>query len=166
MTGVRPMMPADWPEVERIYAEGIATGHATFEAEPPRWEAFDQGKVRSPRLVATDGTGAVIGWAAGSPISTRAVYRGVIEHSLYISEAVRGRGVGGRLLGSFIDAADEAGFWTIPSSRFPENVASLRLHRRHGFRIVGIRERIAQMSYGPLAGSWRDTVLIERRRST
>ncbi len=156
------MAAADWPAVARIYAEGIATGHATFEAEPPSWERFDAGRLPRPRLVA-DRDGEVLGWIAASPISAREVYRGVIEHSIYVAAAARGAGVGGRLLGAFIAAADALGIWTIQSSIFPENAASLRLHEAHGFRVVGTRERIALMGYGPLAGSWRDTVLIERR---
>lgn len=161
---IRPLTPADWPAVEGIYREGIATGHATFEAEPPSWEAFDAGKLPGLRLVATDADGAVEGWAAASPVSARPVYRGVVEHSVYIAAAARGRGIGGALLGAFIAAADAAGIWTIQSSIFPENTASLRLHEHHGFRTVGTRERIALMGHGPLAGVWRDTVLIERRR--
>jgi phosphinothricin acetyltransferase len=161
--GIRPMTSADWPAVERIYAEGIATGHATFEAEPPTWEAFDGGKLADLRLVATDEHGQVTGWAAASPVSARAVYRGVIEHSIYIAGTARGHGAGSRLLGAFLTASDEAGVWTVQSSIFRENTPSLRLHERHGFRVVGTRERIALMSYGPLAGSWRDTILIERR---
>lgn len=161
---IRPMVAADWPAVDRIYAEGIATGHATFEAESPGWETFDAGKIPSPRLVATDDTGAVVGWAAASLVSARSVYCGVVEHSIYVADSARGHGVGGRLLAAFINAADEADIWTIQSSLFPENTASLRLHQQHGFRTVGTRERIALMSYGPLAGIWRDTVLIERRR--
>lgn len=162
--GVRPMIPTDWADVQRIYWEGITTGHATFEAEPPGWEAFNAGKVPAPRLVAIDEEGVVIGWAAASRVSARPVYWGVVEHSVYVAEAVRGRGVGGRLLAAFIDTAHEAGIWTIQSSLFPENTASLRLHHQHGFRTVGTRERIALMTYGPLSGTWRDTVLIEHRR--
>jgi len=163
-TGIRLMNPTDWPAVERIYAEGIATGHATFETEPPSWAAFDAGRLAVPRLVATDLYCQVIGWAAASPVSARPVYRGVVEHSVYVADAARGQGVGGRLLEAFVTAADGAGIWTIQSSLFPENAASLGLHQRHGFRVVGTRERIALMTYGPLAGTWRDTVLIERRR--
>lgn len=161
---VRPMSPEDWPAIERIYTEGIATGHATFEPDPPTWEAFDASKLPELRLVATDENSQVIGWAAASPVSSRPVYRGVIEHSIYIADAARGHGAGGRLLGAFLAAVDEADVWTVQSSIFPENTASLHLHEHHGFRIVGTRERIALMTYGPLAGTWRDTVLIERRR--
>ncbi|MFZ1410568.1 MAG: N-acetyltransferase family protein [Micropruina sp.] len=165
MSRTRPLEPGDWPAVERIYREGIATGHATFEAEPPSWEAFDAGRIPDLRLVAIDRDGVVAGWAAASLVSSRSVYRGVIEHSVYLADAARGQGLGGSLLQAFIDAADEAGIWTIQASVMPENTASLRLHERHGFRTVGTRERIALMSYGPLAGVWRDTVLIERRRA-
>ena len=106
----------------------------------------------------------MLGWAAASPVSTRAAYRGVIEHSVYVHRDARGRGAGRRLLDAFVAASDRAGFWTIQSSIFPENTASLALHDRAGFRRVGIRERIAQMTYGPEADRWRDTILIERRR--
>lgn len=163
MTAIRPMTPEDWAAVETIYSHGIATGHATFEAEPPTWEAFDEGKLDVGRLVAVDGE-QILGWAALSKVSTRPVYRGVVEHSVYIAAAARGRGVGSILLAALISAADDAELWTIQSSIFPENTASLALHDRAGFRRVGIRERIAQMTYGPEAGRWRDTILIERRR--
>lgn len=159
---VRPMRPEDWGRVEGIYRAGIATGHATFEPAPPTWEGFDDTRRRDLRLVAVvDGT--VLGWAAASPTSTRAVYRGVVEHSVYVDTAAQGRGVGAALVGALCARADELGYWTIQSSIFPENVGSLRLHERLGFRTVGTRERIALMTYGPLAGQWRDTVLVERR---
>ncbi|MER7796580.1 N-acetyltransferase family protein [Microbacterium sp. NPDC096154] len=159
------MTPDDWPAVERIFREGIATGEATFEIATPSWQAFDAGKVDDPRLVAEDDEGAVLGWAAASQVSSREAYRGVIEHSIYIADAARGRGVGRILLSAFVSAADAAGFWTIQSSIFPENEASLRLHEGAGFRQVGRRERIAQSRLGPRAGQWRDTILIERRRA-
>ncbi|MFB2599940.1 N-acetyltransferase family protein [Herbiconiux sp. P17] len=165
MTGplIRPLDAADWPAVEAIYREGIATGNATFESEPPDWAAFDEGKIAEPRLVATTAGGTVIGWAAASPVSTREVYRGVIEHSVYVAEAARGAGVGRGLLDAFVVAAEAAGYWTIQSSVFAENVASLELHGRAGFRVVGTRRAIARMGSGPWAGQWRDTVLIEWR---
>ncbi|PPF41027.1 GNAT family N-acetyltransferase [Rathayibacter sp. AY1A3] len=163
MTAIRTMLPEDWAAVETIYREGIATGHATFEAEPPTWETFDAGKLDVGRLVAVDGD-QVLGWVALSPVSSRPVYCGVVEHSVYIASFARGRGIGAELLQALIDAADAAEPWTIQSSIFPENTASLALHDRAGFRRVGTRERIALMSYGPAAGSWRDTILIERRR--
>ena len=165
MAGIRQMDAADWPGVEHIFAEGIAGGEATFEIETPTWEAFDAGKLRTPRLVATDSSDAVIGWVAASLVSSRAVYRGVVEHSVYVRDDARGHGVGSALLDAFVAAADRAGIWMIQSSIFPENVPSLRLHERAGFRVVGRRERIARSRLGPHTGQWRDTVLIERRSS-
>ncbi|PFG69071.1 phosphinothricin acetyltransferase [Propionibacteriaceae bacterium ES.041] len=160
----RPMTPADWPAVEDIYRAGIATGHATFEAAPPPgWDAFAAAKRPDLMLVAVDGEGKVLGWAAAGPVSTRPVYRGVVEHSVYVAPDAAGHGVGSRLLSDFLDLADRSGVWTVQSSIFPENAASLKLHQRAGFRVVGCRERIGLMPYGPLAGQWRDTVLIERR---
>ncbi|MFF2487279.1 GNAT family N-acetyltransferase [Microbacterium sp. NPDC058062] len=157
------MTAADWPRVEEIFAAGIAGGEATFETTTPTWEQFDAGKVLDARLVAVDDTDTVIGWAAASPVSARAVYRGVIEHSVYIDPAHHGKGIGRLLLDAFIDAAESAGYWTIQSSIFPENTTSLRLHERAGFRIVGRRERIARSQLGPHGGQWRDTVVVERR---
>ena len=158
---IRPMLATDWPAVASIYAEGIATGNATFEDAVPSWGQFDASRLASPRLVFDDG--AVRGWAAVSPTSTREVYRGVVEHSVYVAASARGRGVGAALLDALVEEAAASGIWTIQSSVFPENVASLALHAAHGFRTIGTRERIALMGYGPFAGAWRDTVLIERR---
>lgn len=160
---IRPMQPEDWPEVEAIYRDGIDAGNATFEADPPTWEAFDAGKVTDVRLVATDENGVVLGWAAASPVSSRDVYRGVIEHSVYVAAAAQGRGIGRQLLVAFLEEADAAGYWMVQSSIFPENTASITLHERAGFRVVGRREAIALMTYGPHAGTWRDTVLVEWR---
>ena len=166
MTDVRTMTASDWPAVEEIYAQGIEDGEATFEVATPTWQAFDAGKLPSLRFVAADGAGGVLGWIAASPVSSRPAYRGVVEHSVYIDRGARGRGVGRRLLDVFIDAAEDAGVWTIQSSIFPENVASFRLHEAAGFRVVGRRERIARSGTGPHAGAWRDTLLIERRSKT
>lgn len=163
MTSIRPMTAADWPQVEEIFAAGIAEGEATFETRTPTWAQFDAGKVPDPRIVAVGDAGDVVGWAAASPISSREVYRGVIEHSVYVAPTARGKGIGALLLIAFVEAADDAGYWTIQSSVFPENIASLRLHERAGFRVVGRRERIACSTLGPHAGRWRDTILIERR---
>lgn len=165
MIGVRAMTQADWPDVERIFAQGILTGAATFESTTPTWDEFDRAKLSAPRLVADDG-GRVVGWVAASRVSARPAYAGVIEHSVYVDEAHRGRGVGALLLAAFVADADAAGFWTIQSSIFPENEASMRLHERFGFRVVGRRERIARSAAGPHAGQWRDTVLVERRSRT
>lgn len=159
---IRPMTADDWAAVERIYREGIATGNATFEAEPPSWEEFDREKVAEPRLVATE-EGIVVGWAAASRVSSRCVYEGVIEHSVYVGETVRGGGVGAELLEAFLAAADATGIWTVQSGVFPENEASLALHRKLGFRDVGTRERVGRMTYGPFAGCWRDVIMIEHR---
>jgi L-amino acid N-acyltransferase YncA len=159
----RSMTAEDWPTVKAIYRAGIDTGNATFESDPPEWESFDTGKLHTGRLVAVDHDNTAIGWVAASPVSARDVYRGVVEHSVYVSGAAAGKGVGLRLVQAFIVEADLAGIWMIQSSIFPENTASLAVHQRAGFRTVGHRERIARMTYGPYAGQWRDTVLVERR---
>lgn len=159
---IRPMIAANWPSVEAIYRDGIATGNATFETEPPTWEAFDAGKLAEHRFVAVDGD-EVLGWVTASPTSTRPVYRGVVEHSVYVAAAARRRGVGGILLDALIVSTEAAGIWTIQSGIFPENSASRSLHARHGFRELGTRERVGLMMSGPWAGQWRDNVLIERR---
>ncbi|HEX5730225.1 N-acetyltransferase family protein [Microbacterium sp.] len=163
VTTIRSMTAADWTAVEEIYRHGIEDGEATFETQTPTWEAFDSGKLPEPRLVALEEDGAVVGWAAASPVSARYAYRGVIEHSVYIRRDARGQGLGRLLLDAFVTAADEAGLWTIQSSIFPENTASLRVHESAGFRVIGTRERIARSALGAHAGQWRDTVLIERR---
>jgi phosphinothricin acetyltransferase len=154
---VRAMTAEDWPAVEAIYAEGIATGHATFETTTPSWDEFDRGRHRDHRFVAVEG-GDVLGWAALSPTSSRPCYAGVAEHSVYVASAARGRGVGSVLMEALLESADAGGIWTVQTSIFPENEASLALHKRVGFRVVGRRERIAQLD-----GAWRDTLLLERR---
>jgi L-amino acid N-acyltransferase YncA len=151
------MTEDDWPAVEAIYAEGIATGEATFETTPPSFAEFDAGRLREHRFVAVEGE-QVIGWVALSPTSSRACYAGVAEHSVYVTERARSRGVGLALMQALLASADAAAIWTIQTSVFPENEASLALHERVGFRVVGRRERIAQLD-----GVWRDTVLLERR---
>ena len=163
VTGIRTMTASDWSAVEEIYRQGIDDGEATFEAQTPTWDAFDGGRLAAPRLVAGDDSGRVLGWAAASPVSNRAAYRGVIEHSVYVHREARGRGLGRLLLDAFVTASDQAGFWMIQASVFPENAASLRMHEAAGFRVVGTRERIARSLQGRHAGQWRDTVLIERR---
>jgi len=147
----------DWPAVEAIYAEGIATGHATFETAAPGWDEFDRGRHCEHRFVAVE-SGVVVGWAALSPTSARACYAGVAEHSVYVTESARGRGVGRALMNALVESADASGIWTIQTSIFPDNEASVALHERLGFRVVGRRERIAQLN-----GVWRDTLLLERR---
>ncbi len=154
---LRAMRESDWPRVAAIWAEGIATGQATFETEPPTWRDFDAGRHPEGRLVAeTDGT--VVGWAALAPVSSRACYAGIAENSVYVAAAARGKGVGTQLMDALVAAARRAGIWTIQTSVFPENEASLALHARAGFRIVGRRERIAKLD-----GVWRDTLLLELR---
>ncbi|GAA1944836.1 GNAT family N-acetyltransferase [Microbacterium deminutum] len=165
MIRLREMTSADWPAVESIYAQGIEDGEATFETTTPSWDAFDAGKIPGLRFVGIDDQNSVVGWVAASAISSRAAYRGVVEHSVYVERNARGSGIGRLLLDAFIGAAEEAGIWTIQSSIFPENTASLRLHQAAGFRIVGRRERIARSGAGPHSGQWRDTILIERRSS-
>ena len=157
MPEIRPLAQEDWPAVEAIHAEGIATGQATFETAPPSWEEFDASRLRDHRLVAVE-DGEVVGWAALSPTSSRECYAGVVEHSVYVAESVRGRGVGRALMEALIAGADAAGLWTIQTSIFPENGASVALHERVGFRVVGRRYRIAKLN-----GVWRDTLLLERR---
>lgn len=159
---VVPMLPAHWPFVERIYAAGIATGHATFEERPPTWEEFDAVKLPEQRLVALEGD-TVLGWVAASAVSERCVYAGVVEHSVYVDPAVQGRGLGRMLLEALAASTEAAGIWTIQSGVFPENPASLAVHLAAGFRVVGRRERVGRMTYGPMAGSWRDVLMIERR---
>jgi L-amino acid N-acyltransferase YncA len=154
---VRELRPGDWPEVARIYREGIATGNATFETDVPSWEAWDDSHLAEHRLVA-DEDGQVVGWIALAPVSERPCYAGVAEISVYVADAARGEGVGSKLLAALVESAERDAIWTLQTSVFPENEASLALLRRFGFRTVGTRERIGQ-----LHGVWRDTVLVERR---
>jgi L-amino acid N-acyltransferase YncA len=154
---IRVMVPTDWPRVRSIYAAGIASGNATFETEPPQWDAFDVGHLSDLRLVATDGD-EVIGWAAASPVSDRCAYAGVVENSVYVDPDFQGRGVGRLLLSALIAASEKAGIWTMQTGIFPENTASLALHEACGFRVVGRRERLGQ-----LGGVWRDVMFLERR---
>jgi L-amino acid N-acyltransferase YncA len=178
MIALRPMEPGDWTRVVAILAEGIATGNATFETTVPTWEAWDASHLREGRLLAEtrpaarasatrgSGTGSipaeshprVVGWAALAPVSSRCVYSGVAEVSVYVAASSRGRGVGRVLLHGLVEASERAGIWTLQAGIFPENEASRRLHLAEGFREVGRRERI-----GHLGGRWRDVVLLERR---
>lgn len=159
---INKMIPGDWDQVCLIYKEGIATGHATFEAEPLDWGKWNMTHLLDCRLVARDGD-AIIGWAALSPVSARRVYSGVAEVSLYIRAAKRHQGVGSALMAALIGASERTGIWTLQSGIFPENIASLALVKRHGFREVGRRERLGKMTHGPLAGIWRNVILLERR---
>ena len=162
MVEIRFMRAEDGPAVLAIYGGGIATGHASFQETVPAWEEWDAGHLECCRLVAQEG-GEVVGWAALSPVSSRKVYAGVGEVSIYLADGVRGRGVGDRLLGALIEASEQAGLWTLQAGIFPENAASIALHRKFGFRQVGVRERLGRMTHGPLAGEWRDVMLLERR---
>ena len=155
---IEPMRPEDWPAVRAIYLEGIATGNATFEQSAPEWEKWDAVHLPDARIVARSDAGDVLGWAALSGVSSRCVYAGVAEVSLYITERARGRGVGRQLMARLIADSEAQGIWTLQAGIFPENAASIALHERAGFRIVGRRERLGQMN-----GRWRDVVLMERR---
>jgi L-amino acid N-acyltransferase YncA len=158
MSGVllRDLRPDDWPAVRAIYEDGIRSGDATFETEPPSWEAWDAAH-SALRLVA-ERDGAVVGWAALFPVSDRCCYEGVGEVSVYVADAKRGAGVGRALLERLVERSEAAGYWTLTAGVFPENEASLRVHRACGFREVGVRERL-----GRLGGVWRDVLLLERR---
>lgn len=154
---INGMQPEHWPAVRHIYEEGIAGGHATFETNAPQWEQWHEAHLADCRLVALSDEQAV-GWAALSPVSRRAVYRGVAEVSVYVGDDWQGQGIGKRLLQNLIRASEDAGIWTLQAGLFPENEASLALHLSCGFRLVGRREKIAQHH-----GRWRDTLILERR---
>jgi L-amino acid N-acyltransferase YncA len=156
-TTIARLLPEHWPQVARIYADGIATGNATFETDVPGWEQWDAAHLAEHRFVAL-GAGEVVGWVAVAPVSERCVYGGVVENSVYVAETARGQGVGRRLLERLIASTEAAGIWTIQTGIFPENEGSVRLHERVGFEIVGRRKRL-----GKLHGVWRDVVLLERR---
>ncbi len=157
---IAPMTPTDWPQVRRIYAEGIATGDATLEREAPDWDHFDRSHRPDCRLVARDTrTGPVIGWVALTAYSARRVYSGVAWESVYVAEVARGRGVGRALLDAVIPAAEAAGFWTLLAGVMAENSASRALHTRAGFREVGVQRALGRDP----TGRWRDVVLLERR---
>ena len=158
MTEIRPLADTDWPAVLRIYAEGIATGNATFETEVPRRDVLEARWLPAHRWVA-EIAGVVVGWAAASSISTKSWFAGVAETAVYVAEHFHGRGIGRVLVRRQVEVADQGGLWTLQTSVFPENIVTLELHYAAGFRLVGVRERIARHH-----GVWRDTVLIERRR--
>ena len=153
------LLPGDWEAAAAIYRQGIATGNATFEQEAPAWTAWDRGHLPAPRLAARAAAGgALLGWAALSPVSGRCVYSGVAEVSVYVAAGARGQGIGRALLAALVAASEAAGIWTLQAGIFPENAASVTLHHRCGFRTVGRRERLGQMG-----GVWRDVLLLERR---
>jgi phosphinothricin acetyltransferase len=154
---VRDLGPGDWPEVSRIFGEGIATGNATFETEVPSWEEWHAAHLDEHRFVA-ERDGRVVGWIALAPVSSRRCYAGVAEVSAYVGEEARREGVGAELLAAVVESSERCGIWTLQTGVFPENEASLALLRRFGFRAVGTQERI-----GRLHRAWRDVVLLERR---
>ncbi len=162
---VRPMTQSDGDRVVEIYGLAIKSGHATFQDDPGTWESWDQGHLTECRLVACDDDGMVIGWAGLSGVSNRCVYRGVAEISVYVDPNYQGQGVGRSLLAALISSSEEHGIWSLEAGIFPENKASLALHHALGFETVGLKKRIGRMAYGPMAGQWRDVMLLQRRSS-
>lgn len=158
MIAIEKMRATDWPAVREIYLAGLETGHASFETSAPAREKWEAKYLPDFRLVARDKTGAVIGWAALTLVSNRRVYSGVAEVSVYVAPDARKVGVGETLLRALIEASERGGIWTLQSGVFPENEASIRLHKKCGFREVGRRERL-----GKRDGIWRDSLLLERR---
>ncbi len=158
-TRFRPLLAADWPAVADIYRQGIQTGDATFETEIPQWEDWDASRSADCRIVAEAPDAGIVGFAALSPASLRPVYAGVHEAMVYVSERVRGKGVGSGLLDALVKESERVGHWTLRAGIFPENLASLRMFKRLGFRVVGMQERLGRFH----DGRWRDVVLLERR---
>jgi L-amino acid N-acyltransferase YncA len=154
---VEKMKVEDWGGVRSIYREGIATGNATFETDVPEWQEWDRRHLGDCRFVARR-EGQVVGWGALSPVSSRCVYAGVAEVSIYVAASARGEGIGKTLLRTLIEESERQGIWTLQAGVFPENEASIALHKAWGFREVGYREKIGQMN-----GHWRDVILLERR---
>lgn len=154
------LLPAHWPSVKAIYEAGLATGNASFQISAPSWEEWDKAHLAHSRLVALDGN-TVSGWAALTPVSGRCVYAGVAEVSVYIDPAYQGQGIGKALLQTLITESETNGIWTLQAGIFPENIVSLRLHEKAGFRVIGTREKI-----GKMGNRWRDTVLLEKRSKT
>jgi len=158
---IRVMTADDARAVLAIYQAGMDAGNASFEHTAPTWEAFDAGRLPAHRHVAVDADGVILGWVAVSQVSAREVYAGVVEHSIYVDAAARGRGVGRALLDALVASTEAAGIWTIQSGIFPENTASRALHRAAGFREIGLRERIGR--HASQGNRWRDVVFVERR---
>lgn len=158
MITIRPLEPKDWPAVREIYAQGIATGDATLETSPPEWEVWDESHVSGLRYVAINDLDEIVGWAALTPVSGRCVYAGVAEVSVYIGSSFRGQKIGVLLLKHLIDQSEQSGYWTLQAGIFSENVASMTLHEKNGFRVIGYRENIGKMK-----GVWRSVNLLERR---
>ncbi|MEP6909748.1 MAG: N-acetyltransferase family protein [Actinomycetota bacterium] len=154
---IRALREADWPAVRAIYEQGIAGRNATFETAAPEWAAWDRSQLERHRLVAVE-DGRVVGWIAVHPVSSRPCYSGVVEHSVYVDSDAQGRGVGRALIERLIADTESAGIWTVQTGIFPENEASIAVHVKCGFRIVGTQERL-----GKLDGIWRDVLVLERR---
>lgn len=161
-TEIRSLEPEDWSAVAEIYRQGIASGHATFETRVPTWAEWDAARDPRCRLVAVDDAGGVTGFAVLSRASSRPVYAGVCEVMVYVAARVRGRGVGRALMDALVVASEDAGIWTLRAGIFPENEASIALHRAVGFRLVGHHERLGRFH----DGRWRDVVVLERRSDT
>ena len=156
---IKSMAAVDWEIVAEIYKQGIDTGNATFQREIPTWDAWNDGHLKKCRLIATI-KNEVAGWAALSPISERCVYAGVAEVSVYVSNKHKGKKIGSKLLEILIKESEKEQIWTLQAGIFPENIASISIHNKLGFRAVGFRERIGRLNY-----VWRDTILFERRSS-
>lgn len=154
---IRKLLTTDWDQVKMIYEKGIATGNATFQTSAPSWEEWDKSHLNNCRIVA-EIDGILTGWAALTPVSSRCVYAGVAEVSVYVDPAYFGKGIGLALLNELVALSEAEGLWTLQAGIFPENTASLRIHEKAGFRILGVREKIGKQN-----GIWRDTVLLERR---
>lgn len=157
---IRNLLPTDWDSVKSIYEKGIATGNATFQTSAPSWEEWDSSHLRTSRIVAEE-NGSLVGWAALTPVSSRCVYAGVAEVSVYVDPNQSGKGIGLSLLDELVALSEAEGIWTLQAGIFPENIGSLRIHEKAGFRTLGVREKIGKQN-----GVWRDTVLLERRSKT
>lgn len=151
------MLPQHWEAIKTIYEEGIATGNATFQTAAPSWQEWDNTHVKTCRIIATENN-EVLGWAALTPVSSRCVYSGVAEVSVYVAANARGKNIGSLLLQALINESEQNGIWTLQSGIFPENKASISMHEKNGFRIIGYRERI-----GKMGNIWRDNISLERR---
>ena len=158
MNIIRNLEPQDWPAIREIYVQGIATGNATLEISPPEWEVWNQSHVQDHRYVVISESGEITGWAALTPVSGRCVYAGVAEVSVYVGSDFRGQKIGDTLLKHLIEQSEKSGYWTLQAGIFPENIPSLNLHQKNGFRVIGYRENIGKMN-----GIWRSVNLLERR---
>lgn len=159
---IENMNASDWTQVQSIYQKGISTGHATFEEKVPGWQIWDTDHLTKCRFVARSDR-SILGWAALSSVSGRCIYSGVAEVSVYVDPIFQKKGIGTSLLSALVIASEKNEIWTLQAGIFPENQASLHLHKRHGFREVGRREKLGKMNFGELKGIWRDVILMERR---